>query len=64
MIVKNTINNIPAKNSCGHGDISSKLSNVIAPVIIKSLTLLINQVLNTGIFPDKLKIAKVIPIYI
>ena len=25
--------------------------------------MLINQVLNTGIFPDKLQIAKVIPIY-
>ena len=36
---------------------------VIAPVIIKPLTLLINQVLNTGTFPDKLKIAKVIPIF-
>ena len=30
---------------------------------MKSLTLLINQVLNTGIFPDKLKIAKVNPNY-
>ena len=36
---------------------------IIAPVIIKPLTLLINQVLNTGTFPDKLKIAKVIPIF-
>ncbi len=36
---------------------------MIAPLIIKPLTLLINQVLHTGIFPDKLKIAKVIPIY-
>ena len=63
IIVKKTINNLPTKNSCGYDDISSKLLKVIAPVIIKPLTLLINQVLNTGIFPDKLKIAKLIPIY-
>ena len=63
IIVKKTINNLPTKNSCGYDDISSKLLKVIAPVIIKPLTMLINQVLNTGIFPDKLKIAKVIPIY-
>ncbi|KAI0221008.1 hypothetical protein LSAT2_027557, partial [Lamellibrachia satsuma] len=31
--------------------------------IVKPLTLLINQVLNTGQFPDKLKVAKVIPIF-
>ena len=61
IIVKKTINNLPTKNSCGYDDISSKLLKVIAPVIIKPLTLLINQVLNTGIFPDLLKIAKVIP---
>ena len=30
---------------------------------MKSLAMLINQVLNTGIFPDELKIAKVIPIF-
>ena len=58
-----SINNLPTKNSCGYDDISSKLWTVIAPVIIKPLTLLINQGLNTGIFADKLKIAKVIPIY-
>ena len=63
IIVKKTINNLPTKNSCGYDDVSSKLLKVIAPVIIKPLTLLINQVLNTGLFPDKLKIAKVIPIY-
>ena len=63
IIVKKTINNLPTKNSCGYDDISSKLLKVIAPVIIKPLTLLINLVLNTGLFPDKLKIAKVIPIY-
>ena len=29
----------------------------------KSLTLIINQTLSTGIFPDSLKVAKVIPLY-
>ena len=63
LLLTTTINNLPTKNSCGYDDISSKLLKVIAPVIIKPLTLLINQVLNTGIFPDKLNIAKVFPIY-
>ena len=60
--VKKIIENLPTKNSCGCDGISSKLLKIIEPAIIKSLTLLINQ-LNTGTFPDKLKIAKVIPIF-
>ncbi len=31
--------------------------------LTKPITLIINQMLNTGIFPDKLKIAKILPIY-
>ncbi len=31
--------------------------------LTKPITLIINQMLNTGIFPDKLKIAKIKPIY-
>ncbi len=31
--------------------------------LIKPLTIIINQMLNTGIFPDKLKIAKISPIH-
>ena len=58
-----TIQNLPSKNSCGVDGISSKLIKIIEPAIIKPLTLLINQVLNTGIFPDELKIAKVIPLF-
>ena len=54
---------LPSKNSCGLDCISSKLIKIIEPAIVKPLTLLINQVLNTGIFPDELKIAKVIPIF-
>ena len=61
-VVKKTINNLQAKSNSGCDGISSNLLKVIEPVIIKPLTLLINQVLNSGIFPDKLKIAKVVPI--
>ena len=61
-VVKKTNNNIQAKSSSVCDGISSKLLKVIEPVVVKPLTLLINQVLNSGIFPDKLKIPKVIPI--
>ena len=33
------------------------------PIISKPLTLIINQMLNAGIFPDNLKIAKALPLY-
>ena len=61
--INKIIYNLPPKSSSGCDGISTKLLKVIAPVIIKPLTLLINQVLITGTFPDKLKIAKVIPIF-
>ena len=51
------------KNSCGYDDISSIFLKQITTSIIKPLTIVINQVLNNGIFPDKLKIAKVVPIF-
>ena len=60
--VKKIIHKLPTKHSCGFDGISSQFLNIIEPATIKSLTMVINQVLNTGIFPDKLKIAKVTPI--
>ncbi len=62
-IVKKTIESLPNKNSSGCDGISCKLLKIIEPSIIKPLTLVINQVINTGIFPDTLKLAKVIPIF-
>jgi len=61
-IIKRTIINLPNKSSSGYG-LSTKLLNILEPALTKSLTLLINQVLTTGIFSDKLKIAKIIPVY-
>ena len=51
------------KNSAGYDGISTKLLLALQHTIVKPITLIINQSLNTGIFPSKLKVAKVIPIF-
>ena len=51
------------KSSSGKDGISLKLLKYLLPGLSKPLTLIINQSLLTGIFPDRLKIAKVIPLY-
>ena len=55
-----TLNNIKPKPSCGHDGISTKLLKACRLEICKPLTLIINQMLTTSIFPDDLKVAKVI----
>ena len=35
----------------------------IINILIKPITIIINQMLETGVFPDKLKVAKVIPLF-
>ena len=59
----NIINNLTTKTSRGIDNLSLKHIKVIKNELVKPLTLITNQVLCTGIFPDKLKIAKVIPIF-
>ena len=51
------------KTSCGHDGISNKLLKCIKHELSKSLTLIINQMLTTGIFPESLKLSKITPIY-
>ena len=57
------INALKSKNSCGHDGLSTIILKAIKHDICKPITLIINQSLYTGIFPNKLKLAKVIPIY-
>ena len=61
--ISKTIDEMHTKVSCGCDGISSRLLKLIKHVLTKSLTLITNQILTTGIFPDKLETAKVIPIY-
>ena len=57
------IKSLKSKDSAGHDGLSIKLLKLIGPILVKSLTLIINQSLITGIFPDQLKIAKGVPLY-
>ena len=61
--VTRIIDMLKPKSSHGFDGLSVKLLKLILKDISKSVTLVINQSLHTGIFPDLLKIAKVIPIH-
>ena len=62
-IILNIINKLQNKNSCGYDNLSTKIIKTLKGSLIKPLTLIINQILKTGVFPSQLKIAKVIPIF-
>ena len=61
--VKRSISYLKAKTSCGIDGISVKFLKFLSPALTKPLVIIINQSLVTGIFPTKLKIAKVLPLY-
>lgn len=61
--VKREINLLKNKRSTGVDEISVKLLKSISDFICEPLAYLINRSLNSGIFPDVLKLACVIPLY-
>ena len=57
------IDNLKAKTSYGFDGLSTKLLKHIKDEISAPIATIINQSFKSGIFPEKLKIAKVLPIY-
>ena len=57
------ISKLPAKHSSGYDNISNvllkRLSSILSPILCK----LCNMSLTTGVFPDTMKIAEVVPLY-
>ena len=60
-VTSKCISSLASKSSSGHDGISLKLLKFLSSALVKPLTLIINQSLLTGIFPTKLKIARVLP---
>ena len=61
--ISRIINKLKPKLSTGIDEISCKLIKQSSIIIIPLITYIINLSLETGIVPDKMKLAKVIPIY-
>ena len=61
--VAQIINSLKLKTSTGIDNISSKLLKRTKDSITIPLTIIINQMITSGIFPDALKIFKIIPLY-
>ena len=61
--ISDTIDKLAPKTSTGYDGISTKLLKTVKNALLKPITIIINQMLSTGIFPDKLKLAKVTPVF-
>ena len=57
------VNNLKSKKSVGHDGISNICLKQIIPEIVKPLTFIFNLSICNGIVPQKMKLAKVIPIF-
>ena len=57
------INKLKPKSSSEVDELSNKVIKHIQEIIAEQLTIIINQMLNTGIFPDSLKISKHTPLF-
>ena len=63
IIIVKAIDNLENKNSSGHYGISNMVLNYIKLELSNSLTLIVNQMLTTYIFPDSFKRSKITPIF-
>ena len=61
--VINTIRSMKNTSSAGHDEFSSKFIKLSLPLLVPALEKIFNLSLSSGVYPDELKIAKVIPIF-
>ena len=61
--IVNIVHDLKCKSSKGHDNISPHIVKNVIFEIAKPLSLVFNNSLLNGQFPDKMKIARVVPIY-
>jgi hypothetical protein len=61
--IYNIINNLEDSATCGQDEIPITIIKNVAKEISLPLSLIINHSMEKAIFPDKLKIAKIIPLF-
>ncbi len=61
--IRHLIDKLAPKTSLGFDGLSSKLLKSIEDAVIKPIAIIINQMINTVIFPNQLKMAKIVPVY-
>ena len=61
--IRKIINELPSKCSSGVDNISNVLLKELSSILCKPLCLITNRSMQTGIFPDLMKLAEVTPLY-
>jgi hypothetical protein len=57
------IKSLKSKNTSGYDEISMRILQLSAPYIVSPFTYICNMILNTGIFPDRLKYTIIKPFF-
>ena len=57
------VRNLPSKRSSGHDNISNVLLKELIDILVPILTKIFNQSLETGEFPDVMKLADIVPLF-
>ena len=61
--VSNLIKSLVGKPSSGHDNVSNKLLKELHDSVLEPLCIIFNKSLSSGIFPDQMKIAEVVPLH-
>ena len=61
--IEKYIKNFKNKSSYGYDNISNKLIKSAGHILVKQLTVIVNQCLHTGIYPSQLKLSRVKPLF-